>query len=49
MSADELAEGDPARRKLVTAALRLVSVSVAFGVVFGTVSVTTGQIKIRDH
>jgi divalent metal cation (Fe/Co/Zn/Cd) transporter len=46
MPADELAEGNPARRKLVTAALWLVSVSVAFGVVSGTVSVTTG---LQDH
>jgi divalent metal cation (Fe/Co/Zn/Cd) transporter len=43
---DLLAEGSPARRKLVTAALRLVSVSVAFGVVCGAVSVTTG---LQDH
>ena len=46
MPADELAEGNQARQKLVTAALRLVAVSVAFGVVSGTVSVTTG---LHDH
>jgi divalent metal cation (Fe/Co/Zn/Cd) transporter len=46
VSADELPDKDPARPKLVTAALRLVSISVAFGVVSGAVSVTTG---LQDH
>jgi hypothetical protein len=46
MPADGLAEGNPARRKLVTAALWLVSVSVAFGVISGAVSATTG---LQDH
>jgi hypothetical protein len=46
MPADELPEGDLARVKLVTAALRLVSVSVAFGVASGTVAVTTG---LQNH
>lgn len=41
-----LAGSDPARRKLVTAALRLVWVSVGFGLISGAVSVTTG---LRGH
>jgi divalent metal cation (Fe/Co/Zn/Cd) transporter len=41
-----LPESDPARSSLVTAALRLVSVSVAFGVVSGAISVVTG---LQDH
>jgi divalent metal cation (Fe/Co/Zn/Cd) transporter len=44
--ADELPGTDPARLKLITAALRLVSISVAFGVLSGTVSVLTG---LQDH
>jgi divalent metal cation (Fe/Co/Zn/Cd) transporter len=39
-------EGDPARLKLVTAALQLVSISVAFGMLSGAVSVITG---LQDH
>ena len=46
MPADELPGTDPARLKLITAALRLVSISVAFGVLSGAVSVITG---LRDH
>jgi divalent metal cation (Fe/Co/Zn/Cd) transporter len=46
MSADELPARDPARRELVTAALRLVWISVGFGVISAAVSVTTG---LRDH
>ena len=46
MVADELREGSLARFKLVTAALRLVWISVAFGVLSGAVSVTTG---LQDH
>ena len=44
--ANELPESDPARLKLVTAALRLVSISVGFGMLSGTVSVITG---LQDH
>ncbi len=39
-------EGNPARLELVTAALRLVSISVAFGVISGAVSVAAG---LQDH
>jgi len=44
--ANELPESDPGRLKLVTAALRLVSISVAFGTLSGAVSVITG---LQDH
>jgi divalent metal cation (Fe/Co/Zn/Cd) transporter len=43
---DELPQSDPARLNLVTTALRLVLVSVAFGVLSGAVSVITG---LEDH
>jgi divalent metal cation (Fe/Co/Zn/Cd) transporter len=46
MAAGELAESDAGRPMLVTAALRLVSFSVAFGVLSGAVSVITG---LQDH
>ena len=46
MPAGELPEAGPERRELITAALRLVSVSVAFGVLSGAVSVITG---LQDH
>jgi len=42
MVGDGLPATNLARSKLVTAALRLVSISVAFGLLSGTVSVTTG-------
>src|ERR1700733_5847921 len=44
--AGELHEGYLARFKLVTAALRLVWIPVAFGVLSGAVSVTAG---LQDH
>jgi divalent metal cation (Fe/Co/Zn/Cd) transporter len=46
MTAGELAGGDAGRLTLVTTALRLVSFSVAFGVLSGAVSVITG---LQDH
>lgn len=46
MPEDELPVGGTLRAELVTGALRLVSVSVAFGVLSGIVSVTTG---LGDH
>jgi divalent metal cation (Fe/Co/Zn/Cd) transporter len=46
MAADELAENDAGRPMAVTAALRLVSLSVAFGVLSGAFSVVTG---LQDH
>jgi divalent metal cation (Fe/Co/Zn/Cd) transporter len=39
-------EGDPGRLTLITVALRLVTVSVAFGLLSGAVSVITG---LQDH
>jgi divalent metal cation (Fe/Co/Zn/Cd) transporter len=42
MPADQAASSDPARVRLVTTALWLVSISVAFGVLCGAVSVITG-------
>jgi cation diffusion facilitator family transporter len=44
--AGRLREGDPGRLTLVTVALRLVTVSVAFGLLSGAVSVITG---LQDH
>lgn len=46
MSPDQARYRDPARWELVTTALWLVSVSVVFGVLSGTVSLITG---LRDH
>jgi divalent metal cation (Fe/Co/Zn/Cd) transporter len=46
MSGDELPGAGMSRATLVTAALRLVLVSVAFGALTGVVSVTVG---LRDH
>ena len=46
MAGQELPGGSAVRRELVTAALRLVSASVAFGVVSGAVSVISG---LQDH
>ena len=46
MPADELPGTDPARLKLITAALRLVLIFVTFSVLSGTVSVITG---LQDH
>ncbi len=43
---NRLREGDPGRLTLVTAALRLVTISVAFGLLSGAVSVITG---LQDH
>jgi hypothetical protein len=39
---NKLPESSPVRLKLVTAALRLVTISVAFGVLSGAVSIVTG-------
>jgi energy-coupling factor transporter ATP-binding protein EcfA2 len=46
MPADQAASTDPARLRLLTTALWLVSISVAFGVLSGAVSMTTG---LHDH
>ena len=46
MSGNQLPGGGVARSRMVRSALRLVSVSVAFGVLSGTVSVITG---LHDH
>jgi divalent metal cation (Fe/Co/Zn/Cd) transporter len=46
MPARDLPKTEAARPELITAALRLVSISVAFGLVAGAVSVTTG---LQDH
>lgn len=46
MSGEEPPASDAARTELVTAALRLVTISVAFGLLSGLVSVATG---LRDN
>jgi divalent metal cation (Fe/Co/Zn/Cd) transporter len=46
VAADRPPGGSPGRQALVTAALRLVTVSVCFGVLAGAVAVTTG---LQDH
>jgi divalent metal cation (Fe/Co/Zn/Cd) transporter len=46
VAADRPPGGSPGRQALVTAALRLVTVSVCFGALAGTVAVTTG---LQDH
>ena len=46
MPVNKLPESSPVRLKLVTAALRLVTISVAFGVLSGAVLIVTG---LQDH
>jgi divalent metal cation (Fe/Co/Zn/Cd) transporter len=46
VAADTAPVTDPGRQEMIAAALRLVTVSVAFGVLSGAVSVTTG---LQDH
>ena len=46
MPGNQLSDGGAARSRMVRSALRLVSVSVAFGILSGAVSVTTG---LYDH